>query len=388
MLILDLGLVSTSGTEVIPSPDFTSYSSQIAKITPHSTFASNYVVTNTITPSCPTGASFSASPTLPPVVNQNVCACMMETLSCIATPELDSATALIAYQDICGLSAESCPGVSGNGATGTYGAFSMCNINERLSWALNMMYFSDSSQCENDTHALVQEPQINSTTECSVVMAEAGNDGTGTVTIFPTGSIDPIPYPIWDYGPTQDNVWSQGKIAGITVGSIVVLTMILAGSVWFFCKRGCCALKRRSMDQSAMSKNKQPESIASESPDQTSGLRGGGDGTSFLSEDSRGMVEMQPWDERYLASRNHTEGQSSRSEGPGHGSVGEASTYVPHQQQHSPTSQHSGSELVKPISTKELPAFRRQDQPEEKSLSSMKFLSPVVKVSPVQAEEN
>ena len=81
MLILDSGLVSTSGAVVIRSPDFTSYSSQIAKITPHSTFASNYVVTNTITSSCPTGASFSASPTLPPIVNQNVCACMMNSLS-------------------------------------------------------------------------------------------------------------------------------------------------------------------------------------------------------------------------------------------------------------------------------------------------------------------
>jgi len=137
-----------------------------------------------------------------------------------------------------------------------------------------------------------------------------------------------------------------------------------------------------------MSKNKQPESIGCESPDQTGGLRGGGDGTSFLSDDSRGMVEMQPWDERYLGPRSNTEAQSSRFEGPGRGSVGEASASVPHQRQYSPTTQHSGPELVKPISTKELPAFRKQDQPEEKSLASMKFLSPVVKVLPVEAEEN
>jgi hypothetical protein len=236
---------------------------------------------------------------------------------------------------------------------------------------------------------------MNSTTECSEVMAEAGFSGTGTVTTFPTGSIDPVPTLIMYYGATEDNALSQGEIAGITVGSIVVLAMIVAGSVWFCCKRGCCARKRRSVDQSAMSKNKQPESIECESPDQAGDLRGGGDGTSFLTDDSRGMVEMQPWDERYLGSRTNTEVQSSRYEGTGHGSASEASAYVPHQRQHSSASQHSGPEFVRPIfsqaamsSTKELPAFRRQDQPEEKSLASMKFLSPVVKVSPVQAEEN
>ncbi len=274
----------------------------------------------------------------------------------------------------------------GNGATGTYGAFSMCNINERLSWAMNYTY--DSFQCGNDTNALGLEPQINSIAQCSEVMAEAGVDGTGTVTTFPTGTIDPVPPLDGSSGAPEGSALSQGAIAGITVGSIVVLTMIVAGSVWFFCKRGCCVRKRRSMGQSAMSKNKQPESIASESPDQTGGLRGGGDGTSFLSDDSRGMVEMQPWDERYLGSRSNTEIPGSSYEGPGHGSVGEASAYFTHQRQHRPTAQHSGPELVTPISTKELPAFRRQDQPEEKSLASMKFLSPVVKALPVQAEEN
>ena len=304
---------------------------------------------------------------------------MMNSLSCAATPELDSATALLAYQDLCGGdSADYCPGVYVNGATGTYGAFSMCNINERLSWAMNYTY--DSSQCGNDANATIQEPN-NTIAQCSEVMAEAGYDGAGTVTTFPTGPID--------YTPMQEasatievngySVLSQGAIAGITIGSIIVLALIVAGAVWFFCKRGYCARKRRSMYQNA-------ESIGSESPDQTRGRRGGGDGTSFLSDDSTGMVEMQPGDERYLGSRSNTEVQSSRDEGSGPGSVGEVS--IPHQRQHGPTSQHSGPELVTPISTKELPAFRRQDQPEEKSLASMKFLSPVAQVLPVQAEEN
>jgi 1,3-beta-glucanosyltransferase GAS1 len=394
VLILTSGLVSTSGTVVSALADFTSYSSQIAKVTPSSTFASSYVITNTVTPSCPTGPSFSASPTLPPVVNQNVCSCMISSLTCIAKPGLDSATALSAYQNICGTTAESCPGLHGNGSNGTYGAFSICTINERLSWALNMLYTSNFSECENDANAATQESSMTDG-DCSEAMDEAGYYGTGTITTFPTAtnSNNPIFTPTL-YDVTTDDDLSHGAIAGITVGSIIVFAAIVAGSVWLCCRRGCCNRRRRSLRQSSATKNgKQPDSIHCDSPDQPSGLRGGQ--TSFISDDSRGMVELRPWDERYLGSRSNTEVQSSRFEGAGHGSVSEGSAYATHQRHYSSTSQHSGPELVSPIfppspmsSVKELPAFKAHDQPEDKSLGSMKFLSPAVKVSPVQAAAN
>jgi hypothetical protein len=319
---------------------------------------------------------------------------MMSSLTCIAKHGLDSATALSAYQNICGTTAENCPGLHGNGSNGTYGAFSICNLNQRLSWALNMVYTSNLSECENDASATTQESSM-TYGDCSEAMDEAGFYGTGTITTFPTAtsSNDPNSMPTL-YSETTDDVLSPGAIAGITVGSIIVFAAVVAGSVWLCCRRVCCNRRRRSMRQaSATTNGKQPDSIHCDSPDQPSGLRGGQ--TSFISDDSRGMVELQPWDERYLGSRSNTEVQSSRFEGAGHGLVSEGSAYVSHQRHHSSASQHSGPELVSPIfppspmsSVKELPAFKPHDQPEDKSLGSMKFLSPVVKVSPVQAAAN
>ena len=109
------------------------------------------------------------------------------------------------------------------------------------------------------------------------------------------------------------------------------------------------------------------------------------------------MVELQPWDERYLPPRSNNESQStgSRSEIPAHGLASEGSAYVSHQRHHSSTPQHPGPELVNPLaapspmdSVKELPAFRAHDQPEDKSLGSMKLLSPVVKVLLVPNADN
>lgn len=397
------GLVSTAGGQVAPLADFTSYSSQIAKITPTSTFASNYVVTNTFTASCSTGASFSASPTLPPVVNQNVCGCMMNSLNCIAKIGLDAGAAESRYEQLCGTSSEDCPALHGNGSNGTYGAFSICTINQRLSWALNELYRYSSEGCIQDASAQYQS-SIYSSGDCEEVMYEAGHYGTGTITTFPTstGSDNSVytNYPI-AYG-VESPYLSNGAIAGIVVGSIIVLTALVLGCVKLCCMRrgrrlcGCCGRKRGlDRQRSAPTNDNKPDFGHSDSPDQPDGLGGGG--ASIISDDSRGMVELQPWDERYLPARNHGEFASAgRTEIPGQGSVGEGSTaYVSHQRQKSSTSQQSGPELVSPMfppspmgSTKELPAFRTPDQPEDKSLGSMKFLSPVVKVSPVQPTNN
>jgi len=107
--------------------------------------------------------------------------------------------------------------------------------------------------------------------------------------------------------------------------------------------------------------------FGAESPVHADGLRGGG---SIVSDDSRGMVELQPWDERYLPSRTQGEVQA---EG----------------EQVQPPKQVSPVFAPSPMSSvKELPAFRTNDQPEDKSLGSMKLLLPVVKVVPVQPNAN
>jgi 1,3-beta-glucanosyltransferase GAS1 len=400
------GLVSISGTHVTPLADFTSYSSQIAKITPSPTFASNYVVSNTFTPSCSTGAAFSASPTLPPVVSQNICACMVASLGCISKPGLDPAIIAARYQNTCGTTSENCPALHGNGANGTYGAFSICSIEDRLSWALDKLYEYTTGGCYNDPYAVVTHSSYypRSGANCAEALYEAGPSGTGTITTFPTATNSSQPEYTFisttDYSP----VLSNGAIAGIVVGGIVILTAFVLGCIRLCCwkgkRRGCgCCTRRRELGfQEDATKNENQYhsgSQHSKSPDQLGGVRGGG--ASIISDDSRGMVELQPWDERYLPPRSNGEFPStgSRPEIPAHGSAGEGSAYVSHQRHKSSISQHSGPEPVSPLaapspmsSVKELPGFRTHDQPEEKSLAGMKFLSPVVKVSPVPDADN
>jgi 1,3-beta-glucanosyltransferase GAS1 len=388
------GLVNVTGTQVTPLPDFTSYSSQIAKITPSSTYASNYVITNSFTTSCPTLAAFSASPTLPPVVNQNVCLCMMNSLSCIAKEGLNSTTELSALQGICGSDSGECPALHGDGQNGTYGAFSMCNVTQRLSWALNRQHGESFTSCGSDPNAQIQNSDYFQEGQCAEVMDEAGYEGTGTVTTFPTGTISNLsgtttPEIVYGGGDYTDGL-SRGAIAGIAVGSFVVLFASSFGVIWFcFVRRW-----RRQRQAQATKEDVQPESRLSDSPDERS-PPGGGRPASIISDDSRENVELQPWDGSFTAAGSHSEVQSSRSEIPPYGSVSEGSTAQFYHRHHSLASSGPEIEIVNSMyppspmeSTKELPAFRSQDQPEDKSLGSMKFLSPVVKVSHIHAAPN
>lgn len=379
--MLTLGLVSLNGTQISALPDFTSYSSQIAKITPASTYASNYLVTNTVITSCPTGAAFSASPTLPPVVNQEVCSCMVSSLRCMAKPGLDSGTATSLTESICGPATEECPALHGNGSNGTYGAYSMCTSTERLSWALDVLYKDNALGCQKDENAALQNSSLS--LECWTLVNQAGKSGTGTITSYPSSISSTqtgiVIIPTATNRPDERGSLSHGAIAGITVASTVAFAALLLGSVWF------CCMRRRGFgrQKSATINDSQPDSRHSDSPDQPSGLRGGI--TSIISDGSREMSDLPPFDGSYMGSWSRSEFQNSSSHIPRHESVDERDTAV--SPMHSPVSQNSDLDIVEVIppspmsSVKELPALRTQ--PEDKSLPSMKFLSPVIKVSPV-----
>jgi hypothetical protein len=314
---------------------------------------------------------------------------MLSSLTCIAKPDLSASTLASAYSTICGSTSENCPALHGNGGNGTYGAYSMCSLSERLSWALNELYTFDSEGCSSDVNAEIQDTYYSSNdSACAEALEEAGEYGTGTITSFPTatdspGSAATSYYPTDFYIGDEVGYLSQGAIAGITIGAIIVVAATVLVILWFCCWRrgarrscnGCCASRRglsrgRGMDVRAHDKGVEFGNEESSPVGHHDG------GASIISDDSRGMVELQPWDERYLPSRNQGEGQSEGSQGA--------------QQE-----QLTAPKMVSPVfapspmsSMKELPAFRTHDQPEDKSLGSMKFLSPVVKVVPVQPNTN
>ena len=127
--------------------DYTSYSAQMAKITPSSTNSASYKVTNTAAAACPTtNSTWNVSPNLPPTPNDEVCSCISSSVQCAASPGMSDADAGTLLGIVCGLSTSACAGVNANGSTGVYGLYSPCDVSAKLNYALNAYYLEQSSK--------------------------------------------------------------------------------------------------------------------------------------------------------------------------------------------------------------------------------------------------
>ncbi|KAI9749620.1 MAG: hypothetical protein M4579_006805 [Chaenotheca gracillima] len=189
----NFGLVSIKGNTASKLPDFTKLSSQIAKATPSGTSMGSYNPTNTQLRSCPpTGASWNASSKLPPSPNEQLCSCMAQAAECVPKKGLSDDDAGDLFGQVCGARKGVCDGINADGSTGKYGAYSMCSSTERLTWALSQYYNSTegsnkNTACDWDGKASKVSPKSLSNT-CSGLLAEAGTDGTSTVTSQPSGT--------------------------------------------------------------------------------------------------------------------------------------------------------------------------------------------------------
>jgi 1,3-beta-glucanosyltransferase GAS1 len=185
-----LGLVTVSGNTVSKLADFTALSKQLALATPASTNSANYVVTNTVAQACPaTGVDWAAASALPPIANADVCTCMVSSLSCVAETGLSANATATLFSTVCGLDKAACQGIASNGNTGVYGAYSMCNSYQKLSFAFDQYYKSQnkaSTACSFNSQAKIQSGSTSSS--CSSLLSQAGSAGTGTVTTVPTGT--------------------------------------------------------------------------------------------------------------------------------------------------------------------------------------------------------
>lgn len=188
------GLVTLDGNSVSTLADFNYLSQQIASISPSSTNAADYTPTNTAPQQCPSvDATWAASNTLPPTPNRELCQCMYSALNCIPNNVSDEDAGAL-FGLVCGLGEKEgvCAGITSNATTGIYGAYGMCNPQEQLGWALNAYYLAQNSAnrasaCDFSGSATTQSA-VKPTGECSSLIAEAGAQGTATVTSAPTGT--------------------------------------------------------------------------------------------------------------------------------------------------------------------------------------------------------
>jgi len=184
--------VSVSGNTVTPFEDFTALSNQLAMITPSSTAMSAYTPTNS-PQACPTmGASWAAVATpLPPTPNKALCTCAAGTYQCALNPSTQSTAYGDLFNYICSNDAAACAGIASNATTGTYGAYSVCDPAEQLSYVMNAYYLGQASDarasaCNFNNHATTRAGASASGT-CSSILSLAGTAGTGSVAA-PTGN--------------------------------------------------------------------------------------------------------------------------------------------------------------------------------------------------------
>jgi hypothetical protein len=202
-----IGLVKIDGDKVTKLTDFDNLKKQILAVKPTSVEMNSYTPINTKLQQCPVeGNDWRASSKLPPSPNQQLCTCMVNSLTCVAKSSVDKSKYGDLFSFTCGKGTD-CTGINGNGTTGAYGAYSMCGASERLSWAMNAVrliciltrilltfpqYYDAqnkaSTACDFNGDGQTQTP-TSASGACATLLKEAGGTkGTGTVTSAPTSS--------------------------------------------------------------------------------------------------------------------------------------------------------------------------------------------------------
>ncbi|KAI1003789.1 1,3-beta-glucanosyltransferase [Podosphaera aphanis] len=189
----DFGLVTIKNGQASKLPDFTALAKQLATVAPKNTPASEYTVTNTVAQACPaTGTAWAASSNLPPIANEDLCSCMMSSLTCVAGEKLSPDDTSTLFSSVCGLDSSSCNGITANASTGKYGAYSMCTANQKLSFAMDQYYKSQkkaATACSFGGKASIKTTSVSD--YCQKLLGQAGPGGTGVVTAKPTGTSSP-----------------------------------------------------------------------------------------------------------------------------------------------------------------------------------------------------
>lgn len=217
------GLASIDNGKVKTNKDFENLSSQIAKVKPTGVQMDSYNPSNTAAAACPkvTAGKWEAqSSPLPPIANDNLCSCMMDTLSCVVADNVQEKDFGDMFGFICGeQSGKYCAGINKNATSGPYGAYGMCSNKQQLSFAVNAYAKAVKGGCGFKGKATTKSAVATPTAAgCGTLLQAVGNEGTGVVSSAPkpTGS--------------GGAAGSQGAAAGLSVPTFG-LGMYVLGAV-------------------------------------------------------------------------------------------------------------------------------------------------------------
>lgn len=193
-------------------------------VNPKGVNLNDYTPSNTAPSKCPpVGDDWEAKDNpLPPVANPDLCRCMMSSLGCIVNSDVDKKQYGDLFGTVCGYGDDICNGISHNATTGEFGAYSMCNPMEQLSFAFDQYQKQQggaSTACDFDGAATSQDA-ASPEGDCSELMGQAGEDGTGTVTSRPSGipattskaAADTVDIPTFNLGLVKLGMYVVGAV--------------------------------------------------------------------------------------------------------------------------------------------------------------------------------
>ncbi|KAF8458277.1 glycoside hydrolase family 72 protein [Kalaharituber pfeilii] len=177
----NFGLVEvTSDGEVKKLRDFDNLKKQILNVNPKGVQMDDYNPTNTIPRDCPQlSENWEASNTLPPTPDEGLCKCMVESLECVASKNVEDKSMGELFAFVCGSGNVDCSGIDANSTSAQYGPFSMCSSAERLSWVFNEYYNTNgktSQSCDFNGNATPQIAQ--SADKCQEARERASSTST------------------------------------------------------------------------------------------------------------------------------------------------------------------------------------------------------------------
>ncbi|KAE8354637.1 Glucanosyltransferase-domain-containing protein [Aspergillus coremiiformis] len=184
----DYGLVKVDGNNVKTQDDFSYLSEEIQKATATGVNSASYTAPAAATATCPSvGKDWEATNELPPSPNPDLCSCMVESLSCVVKDSVKEDNYEDLFNYICSKGGM-CDGIQKDATKGKYGAYSVCDPKQQLSFVMNQWYQksgpSNSQACDFNGQGRIQTAKNDS--KCSDLLKQAGTAGTGSVTASPT----------------------------------------------------------------------------------------------------------------------------------------------------------------------------------------------------------
>lgn len=170
------GLVKVTGTKATKLKDFDALKNQVKKAAPKALDMADYKPAGKMNECPKLTDNWQASKALPPTPDKNLCSCMAKSRACVPKSDLSAKKFGEIFGFICKNSKESCVGINGNATTGVYGAYSMCNDQEKLAYVLDAYYNSQKKAkdaCDFDGSAQVQT--AGSDSSCSNALASASD---------------------------------------------------------------------------------------------------------------------------------------------------------------------------------------------------------------------